>query len=44
VDDGEEFTSLARQNSDDATSVVAGGDLDWVSQGGMPIEMESVVD
>ena len=44
VDDGEEFTSLARQNSDDATSVVAGGDLDWVSEGGMPIEMESVVD
>ena len=44
VEDGEEFTSLARQNSDDATSVVAGGDLDWVSQGGMPVEMESVVD
>lgn len=44
VDDGEEFTSLARQNSDDATSVVAGGDLDWVSEGGMPVEMESVVD
>ena len=44
VDDGEEFTSLARQNSDDATSVVAGGDLDWVSEGGMPIEMETVVD
>lgn len=44
VNDGEEFTSLARQNSDDATSVVAGGDLDWVSEGGMPIEMESVVD
>ena len=44
VDDGEEFTSLARQNSDDATSVVAGGDLDWVSEGGMPIEMETVID
>jgi len=24
--------------------VVAGGDLDWVSEGGMPIEMETVVD
>ncbi len=26
--DGEDFASLARQNSDDASSVVAGGDLD----------------
>lgn len=41
--DGEEFASLARQNSDDASSVVAGGDLDWVSAGGMPPEMEEVV-
>jgi len=41
--DGEDFSNLARQNSDDASSVVAGGDLDWVSQGGMPIEMERVV-
>lgn len=44
VEDGEDFASLARQNSDDAGSVVAGGDLDWVSEGGMPIEMETVVD
>jgi len=41
--DGEDFSNLARQNSDDASSVVAGGDLDWVSEGGMPIEMERVV-
>lgn len=41
---GEEFATLARQNSDDASSVVAGGDLDWVNQGGMPPEMEQVVD
>lgn len=41
--DGEEFATLARQNSDDPTSVVAGGDLDWVSAGGMPLEMEQVV-
>ncbi|MEX2130073.1 MAG: peptidylprolyl isomerase [Pseudohongiellaceae bacterium] len=40
---GEEFATLARQNSEDASSVVAGGDLDWVSEGGMPIEMEAVV-
>lgn len=43
IEDGEEFASLARQNSDDASSVVAGGDLDWVSAGGMPAEMEAVV-
>lgn len=42
--DGEEFATLARQNSDDASSVVAGGDLDWVNRGGMPPEMEQVVD
>ncbi|PCJ22858.1 MAG: molecular chaperone SurA [SAR86 cluster bacterium] len=42
--DGENFASLARQNSDDASSVVGGGDLDWVSQGYMPLEMELVVD
>ena len=40
---GEDFATLARQNSDDASSVVAGGDLDWVSEGGMPLEMERVV-
>ncbi len=43
VDEGEDFASIARQNSDDASSVVAGGDLDWVSEGGMPVEMEAVV-
>lgn len=43
VEDGEDFASIARQNSDDASSVVAGGDLDWVSEGGMPLEMEQVV-
>jgi peptidyl-prolyl cis-trans isomerase SurA len=41
---GEDFENLARQNSDDASSVVAGGDLDWVNEGGMPPEMEVVVD
>ncbi len=42
--DGEDFATVARQNSEDASSVVAGGDLDWVSTGGMPPEMERVVD
>ncbi len=43
VEEGDDFASIARQNSDDASSVVAGGDLDWVSEGGMPIEMEAVI-
>jgi len=42
--DGEDFAAIARQNSDDASSVVGGGDLDWVNEGGMPVEMEQVVD
>lgn len=41
---GEDFASLARQNSDDASSVVAGGDLDWINEGGMPQEMAAVID
>lgn len=40
---GEDFASIARQHSDDATSVVAGGDLDWISEGGMPREFELVI-
>ncbi|MCY4265555.1 MAG: peptidylprolyl isomerase [Gammaproteobacteria bacterium] len=44
IEEGEDFAEIARQNSDDASSVVAGGDLDWVSEGGMPVEMEAVVD
>ncbi len=42
--DGEDFATIARQNSDDASSVVGGGDLDWVNEGGMPPEMEQEVD
>ena len=41
--DGEDFATLASQNSDDASSVVAGGDLDWVNEGGMPPAMEEVI-
>lgn len=41
--DGEDFATLARQNSDDSSSVVAGGDLDWVNEGGMPPAMEEVI-
>lgn len=43
IQEGEDFATLARQNSDDAASVVAGGDLDWVNAGGMPPAMEDVV-
>ena len=43
VEQGEDFAGIARQHSDDAASVVAGGDLDWVSEGGMPLAMEAVV-
>ena len=42
--DGEDFATLARQNSDDASSVVGGGDLDWINEGGMSPEMQAVVD
>ena len=41
---GEDFATVARQHSDDASSVVAGGDLDWVNEGGMPREFELIVD
>jgi len=41
--DGESFNVLARQHSDDTMSVVAGGELGWVSDGGMPPEFEAVV-
>lgn len=41
--DGESFNVLARQYSDDTMSVVAGGELGWVSDGGMPPEFEAVV-
>ncbi len=33
---GEDFATLARQNSDDDSSVVAGGDIDWINEGAMP--------
>jgi len=41
---GESFATVARRNSDDVASVVAGGDLDWVPEGGMPPAMEAIVD
>ncbi|TFH75191.1 molecular chaperone SurA [Gammaproteobacteria bacterium LSUCC0112] len=43
ITDGEEFGILARQFSDDTMSVVAGGDLGWVSDGGMPPQFEEQI-
>tara|TARA_R100001143_G_scaffold15093_1_gene17126 strand:- start:1714 stop:3057 length:1344 start_codon:yes stop_codon:yes gene_type:complete len=43
IQDGEDFNVLARQYSDDTMSVVAGGDLGWVSDGGMPPEFAAEV-
>lgn len=43
ISGGEDFAIVARQLSDDTQSVVAGGDLGWVSDGGMPPEFEEVV-
>ena len=43
IQDGEDFNILARQYSDDTMSVVAGGDLGWVSDGGMPPQFEERV-
>lgn len=42
--DGEEFETLARQNSDDAATVVAGGDMDWINEGQLPPDMQSKID
>lgn len=43
TEDGEPFATLARQNSDDANTVVAGGDMNWVNRGGLPPAMEQAV-
>lgn len=41
--DGEDFASLARQNSDDDATVVAGGDMDWINEGYLPPDMEAII-
>jgi len=42
--EGESFATLARQNSDDDTSVVAGGDMDWINEGQLPRDMAVIID
>jgi peptidyl-prolyl cis-trans isomerase SurA len=44
IQDGEDFGDLARKNSNDSSSMVAGGDLGWVSPGQYPGDFMSVVD
>lgn len=36
IKNGEDFGNIARQNTDDPTSMVSGGDLDWISDGMFP--------
>ena len=43
LDGGEDFSGLARTNSDDRASAVEGGDLGWVSRGQMVSEFEEVM-
>ncbi len=41
---GADFAALARQNSDDDSTVVAGGDMDWINEGRLPPDMAAVID
>jgi peptidyl-prolyl cis-trans isomerase SurA len=43
IKNGEDFADIARQNSDDENSIVAGGDLDWVYDGMLPADFMAVV-
>lgn len=43
INGGEDFAQIAREMSDDSASVVAGGDMGWANEGGMPPEFESVI-
>jgi peptidyl-prolyl cis-trans isomerase SurA len=40
---GEDFADIARQNSDDNTSIVAGGNLDWINDGMLPEDFMAAV-
>jgi peptidyl-prolyl cis-trans isomerase SurA len=43
IQNGEDFADIARQNSDDATSIVAGGNLNWINDGMLPPDFMAVV-
>ncbi len=40
---GEDFEDIARQNTDDPNSVVAGGNLDWINTGMLPDDFMNLV-
>ena len=44
INNGEDFTDLARTNSDDKASAIKGGDLGWVSPGTLVAKFEEVMD
>lgn len=41
---GEDFATIARQNTDDVNSIVSGGDLEWVSEGQLPPDYMEFID
>ncbi len=41
--DGEDFGDIARQLTDDESSIVAGGDLDWITFGQFPPDFLAVI-
>lgn len=41
--DGEDFGDIARQNTDDSATMVAGGNLDWINDGLLPEDFMAVV-
>lgn len=43
IENGEDFGDIARQHTDDENSIVAGGDLDWITFGQFPPEFLAVV-
>lgn len=43
IQDGESFSTLARQYSDDDMTVVAGGDMGWNSEEEMPLELQEQI-
>ena len=43
IQDGEDFGDIARQLTDDESSIVAGGDLDWITFGQFPPEFLAVI-
>ena len=43
INNGEDFAQIAREMSDDSASVVAGGDMGWANEGGMPPDFEAVI-